>query len=525
MSMLNAADYFYLLSVKDMGHGLLLGFLFLGIFPIGWQLRALGSLNILSKIILALALSLAVGYLIFPNYFDHAEPTVATIGQIVQAGGLAYPSGDQWQFMGLIYGPGIYLSNSIAMLVGDPILGSKLPGVLAYVVSLLVLWHRLPSHIARSALVLIFFFYEFGFWNRPESYLLLLNTLAVALVIKSPSWSLLGTGLLDGIATTFKFTGFLFFIPVTLLLLMQGHSWRQLWVAIVAGLAVALAPYALSSFSLANHLAYVESLASQTLSAGLFHRNLAYSLFSILPIAWLWTGMSKGTSSKHHYGVMILVVIATEFLVCVLASKPGAGPHHLLPGLPIKLWLIYELTHSQEVKGHRSLRFLGLVLWSMSLYYISYGYPKFLKNYFVSVDYLEGQYKARNEFHYLLKKFPNLYVGVTDSKHANYALSFFRPYAFGPDYVDRLDPVAFMEVSFTTNVDDRRFVSKIETCSYPNIILPSNGEPFTLLNFYTNQTLFSDELRSVFAREYRLIEKGTYFNVFECNKNPPTEKL
>jgi hypothetical protein len=374
-------------------------------------------------------------------------------------------------------------------------------------------------------LVLIFFFSEFGFWNRPESYLLLLSTLSVALVLKSSSWGLLCTGLLAGIATTFKFTGFLFFIPVTFLLLMQGHSWRQLWLAIFAGLAVALAPYALSSFSFANHLAYVQSLASQTLSEGLFHRNLAYSLFSILPIAWLWTAMSKANSSKNNYGVMIMMVIVTEFLVCVLASKPGAGPHHLLPGLPIKLWLIHELSRSQEVTGHRSLRFLGLVLWSMSLYYIAYGYPKFLKNYFVSVDYLEGQYKARKEFHTWLKKFPNLYVGVTDIKHANYSLSFFRPYAFGPDYADKLDPVAFMEVSFTTNVDDRRFVSKIETCSYPHIILPANGQPFTLLNFYTNKPLFSDELRRVFASEYRLIEKGTYFNVFECGKKPTADKL
>ena len=522
--MLNAADFLYLLSVKDMGHGLLLGLLFLIVLPKGWQFSALSSLNILSKIIFVLALSLAVAYLIFPNYFDHAEPTVATLGQIVQAGGLAYPSGDQWQFMGLIYGPGIYLSNSIAMLVGDPVLGSKLPGVLAYVVSLFVLWHRLPSPMSRSALVLIFFFYEFGFWNRPESYLLLLNTLAVALIIKSPSWGLLAIGLLAGIATTFKFTGFLFFIPAVVVLLVQGHSLRQLWGAIFTGLAVTLAPYALSSFSLANHLAYVQSLASQSLSAGLFHRNLAYSLFSILPIAWLWTGMSKGTSSKNHYGLMILVVILTEFLVCVLASKPGAGPHHLLPGLPIKLWLIHELTRSQEVKEHRSLRFLGLILWSMSLYYIAYGYPKFLKNYFVSVDYLEGQYKARKEFHSLLKKFPNSYVGVTDSQHANYSLSFFRPYAFGQDYADRLDPVAFMEVSFTTNVDDRRFVSKIESCSYPFIILASSGQPFTLLNFYTNKPLFSDDLRRIFAREYRLIEKGTYFNIFECSKKLPTDK-
>ena len=131
---------------------------------------------------------------------------------------------------------------------------------------------------------------------------------------------------------------------------------------------------------------------------------------------------------------------------------------------------------------------------------------------------------VQKEFHSLLKKFPDLYVGVTDSTHANYSLSFFRPYAFGPEYADKLDPVAFMEVSFTTNIDDRRFVSKIKTCSYPFIILPLNGKPFTLLNFYTNKPLFSDELRRVFASEYRLIEKGTYFHIFQCGKKSSADK-
>jgi len=47
----------------------------------------------------------------------------------------------------------------------------------------------------------------------------------------------------------------------------------------------------------------------------------------------------------------------------------------------------------------------------------------------------------------------------------------------------------------------------------------------TLLNFYTNKPLFSDELRGSFAREYRLIEKGTYFNIFECDKKTPSDEL
>lgn len=516
--MFNPLEYLYLLSIKDMGHGLLLGCLLLIALPKVWQVTVLNSLTVLSPICLFLAISIALAYLIFPNYFDHAEPTVATIGQIVATGGIAYPTGDQWQFNGLVYSPGIYVVNSLAVQLADPVLGSKLAGVLAYIMSLCILWRRLPNHLSRAGLVLIFCFYEFGFWNRPESYLLLLSTLAVALMSSRSTWGLLGIGLLAGLATTFKFTGFLFFIPIAIYFLLTGQTFRQLWVAVFVGITIAALPYALSSFSLVNHFSYVQSLATQTLSNGLLQRNLAYALFSILPIVWLWFALPSKSSTKKVLGLMIISVMLTECVVCIVASKPGAGPHHLLPGLPIKLWLIHELTLNKDEMRQGAVRFLGLVMWSMSLYYISYGYPKFLKNYFISIDYVQEQFKAKNELLVLLKKYPNAYMGVTDSKHENYALSFLRPHAFTQDYADKLDPVSFMEVSFTKGTDDRLFVSKMEKCSYASVILPARGQAFSLLNFYTTKPLYSDALRKVFALNYRLIEKAGHFNVYECNQ-------
>lgn len=516
--MFNPLEYLYLLAIKDMGHGLLLGCLLLIALPKVWQVTVLNSLAILSPICFLLAISIALAYLIFPNYFDHAEPTVATIGQIIAAGGIAYPTGDQWQFNGLVYSPGIYIVNSLAVQLNDPVLGSKLAGALAYIMSLWILWRRLPNHFSRAGLVLIFCFYEFGFWNRPESYLLLLSTLAVALMSNRFTWCLVSTGTLAGLATTFKFTGFLFFIPIAIYFLLTGQTFRQLGLAIFAGITIAVLPYAFSNFSLVNHFSYIQSLATQTLSNGLLQRNLAYALFSTLPIVWLWFALPSKLNSKKVLGLVISSVILTECAVSFVASKPGAGPHHLLPGLPIKLWLINELTRSKDQMRQQAARFLGLVMWSMSLYYAAYGYPKFLKNYFISIDYVQDQFKAKKELLNLLKKYPNAYMGVSDSKHENYALSFLRPYAFTQDYSDKLDPVSFMEISFTKGTDDRLFVSKIKNCSYASVILPARGQAFSLLNFYTNKPLYSDALREIFALNYRLIEKGNYFNIYQCNQ-------
>jgi hypothetical protein len=120
-------NFLNLLAIKDMGHGLIIGWIVMMVCPVFVQLRLLRTLPYVSAISFALALSLGAVYLLYPNYFDHAEPTVAVIGQIVAAGGQAYPQGADWQFNGLVYGPSLYLLNAIGTQLFDPILGSSCP--------------------------------------------------------------------------------------------------------------------------------------------------------------------------------------------------------------------------------------------------------------------------------------------------------------------------------------------------------------------------------------------------------------
>ena len=514
-------DFLNLLAIKDMGHGLVIGLLVMVASPIKLQLGFLRTLPFLSTLCFVLALSLGVGYLIYPNYFDHAEPTIAIIGQIVASGGQAYPEGVEWQFNGLIYGPSLYLLNALGTQLFDPILGSKLPGVLSYVMGLSLLWWLLPSWFARAMMVLIYLFYEFGFWNRPEAHLLFLTTLGIVLIEneKQRNSTLLGLGLLAGVATTFKFTGFLFFAPLVFVTLMRTNSWRQLPLAVFLGIGVASLPYALPVFSIDNHFAYIQLLATQTLSSGLMQSNIAYAAFSIFPVIWLWSSQ-RNHPEFRQLGMIILVDVFIELLVCIAASKPGAGPHHLLPGLPIKIWLVHQLTYKNKDFSARAYRFLGLVFFVMSIYFISYGYPKFLRVHLVSLDSYWRQVEAKQELIELVKKYPSPLIGVSDDKHENYSLSFYRPYAFGLGYKDKLDPVAFMEINYTLEVDDSLFAEKIQTCTYKSIILPIQGRPFDLSNLYFKykKPLFTDNLRLIFSSSYKLLHSGRFYKVFECSR-------
>lgn len=512
-------NFFNLLAIKDMGHGLIIGMAVLIAFPVYLQLRFLRALPYVSTVCFALAISIGLGYLIYPNYFDHAEPTVAVIGQIVAAGGQAYPQGTDWQFNGLIYGPGLYLLNALGTQLFDPILGSKLPGVFSYVMGLLLIWWLLPSVIPRAMLVFIYLFYEFGFWNRPEAHLLFLSALGIALIARPKTWTMLVLGLLAGLATTFKFTGFLFFIPLVFARLIEGNSWRSLPVAVLLGFGIACLPYTLPAFSFHNHLAYIQLLATQTLSASLMQSNVAYAVFSLIPVVWLWT--SQRDHPRHRQlGLIILVDAVIELLVCVAASKPGAGPHHLLPGLPIKIWLVHQLTFKSNDEKARAYRFFGLVVLVMSIYYVIYGYPKFLRVHLVSFESISRQFQAKQELKTLIQNNPNPLIGVSDDKHENYSLSFYRPYAFTPDYKSKLDPVAFMEVNFTLEVDDSLFAEKIRACTFKSIILPAQGGPFDFSNLYFKykKPLFTDNLKSVFTSSYKLLRREQFYDVYVCSK-------
>ena len=511
-------NFFNLLAIKDMGHGLIIGMAVLIAFPVYLQLRFLRALPYVSTVCFALAISIGLGYLIYPNYFDHAEPTVAVIGQIVAAGGQAYPQGTDWQFNGLIYGPGLYLLNALGTQLFDPIVGSKLPGVLSYVMGLSLIWWLLPSAIPRAMLVLIYLFYEFGFWNRPEAHLLFLSALGIALIARPKTWTILGLGLLAGLAATFKFTGFLFFIPLVFARLIEGNSWRSLPFAVLLGLGIACLPYALPAFSFHNHLAYIQLLATQTLSVSLMQSNVAYAVFSLLPVVWLWASQ-RDHPQHRQLGLIILVDSVIELLVCIAASKPGAGPHHLLPGLPIKIWLVHQLTFKNSDENARAIRFFGLVVLVMSIYYVSYGYPKFLRVHLVSFESISRQFQAKQELKTQLQNNPNPLIGVSDDKHENYSLSFYRPYAFTPDYKSKLDPVAFMEVNYTLEADDSLFAEKIRACTYKSIILPAQGNPFDLSNLYFKykKPLFTDNLKSIFTSSYKLLRRGQFYDVYVCS--------
>ena len=131
----------FLRALQEHQHQLVMDYFFLS--ALGWvywvkirsvTLRAvlIGALAALSIFaVFAYILTIAL-YLLYPNYLDHFQATVASISWLWMQGHELYPDWTTGEVYGLVYGPVLFLINGMALLLLSPsIFASKLPGVLS----------------------------------------------------------------------------------------------------------------------------------------------------------------------------------------------------------------------------------------------------------------------------------------------------------------------------------------------------------------------------------------------------------
>ena len=76
-------------------------------------------------------------YLLYPNYLDHVESTITSLGLVLERGEELYPFPDQYPYHGLLYGPLLATIQATLIPIGMPILvASKIPGLVAFLISI-----------------------------------------------------------------------------------------------------------------------------------------------------------------------------------------------------------------------------------------------------------------------------------------------------------------------------------------------------------------------------------------------------
>lgn len=487
-------------------------------FPV-YALAAVALLPALAELVLT------TWYLFSPTYLDHIEASTASDAQYFRQGIALYPDLNSYTLHGLVYGPLLAELNSLGYLVGTGVLASKLVGwvaawlAIALLVSMPAAGGRRWPWVAATATVLCILA-SFGSVltaDRADSLLVLGATAGFFTVLSCPGLvSLAVVAALAGAAADLKLHGPIYLMPA-LYWWIRGQTQLPVrgWltaaaVAQVAGLLTISLPFLPGNVSLHGYLVYLGLASRHGLAWGEFGWNIAFLASLWTPVALVLVATRAMPPGLRTFAG---VLFAFELLAAVIAAKPGAGIHHLLPFLCFHAFLMQRVLAfaSEQPQGEsRALHgaTAALVVLMLGIAWPAGGSFRHLLEFDLQ---LPRQEATLAELSSLSHRYPRGMLGIADA--SSYDLTSFRPWLTLTG-TPQTDYGALMDLKLS-GVSDAPLALALARCAIPYLYMPRQGVPFSMTNRYGGP-LFSDEVREQFLQQYSLLESGTQFNVYKC---------
>jgi hypothetical protein len=461
------------------------------------------------------------------QYFDNAEPTMTAVGWLFARGQPVYPTIGSAERYAHIYGPFAFIAHGAALSVfGPSIAASKWVGAAAALGSLALIFLALRSVLdARRSIVLtgiyatlLLDFRNYSFWTRPEPLQLFCVAAALVLALRSHGWvAALFIGFFSGLLWNLKITGALYTLPIFTIVYHRA-GWRHVAVACGTALSVAVLPFALSNVSSANYVEWLALSARTGLGLATLRQNLEWAAYFGVPILLSYCAMraEHRSSGPEARSILLALGVATTGIV-VAASKPGAGPYHLLPLLPVILYVVArhlrDASPLDVVDPSVLIVGLGFVLVSVSI--AAAQQAQFL---------LTMNHRAERKDAADIEQFANGHEGVVEMGYGSTeAFTLERPVLVFRNNSYMLDQPAVREHQLAGLELPPASLEALRTCRVSYWLIPKGETPFNARNAYPAvllKPLFSDEFRRVFQQSYRLTGATTYFDVWECRRSP-----
>ncbi len=463
---------------------------------------------------------LAIWYALIEPYDDLAEPTITAVAWLVHSGGSPYHALDAPARYAHIYGPMLFLAHAAAFrLFGSGIGVSKAVGVAAALTAMWFLGLALRTIRSRAAAtawtaVAAIAFLALGnmsFWTRAEPLLTLCVTGALLAALSSrASTATIGVGLAAGLAAGLKLTGILYILPV-LPLVVARHSLRVVVRIGVITAAIAVVPFlVLPAGAAADYWFWFTQSSRNGLRLRLLRPNIEWALSLAAPLSLPF--FTNGFSSRQPGAALLAAAMS---LVVVLGAKPGAGPHHLLPFVPLIVWF-----------GAAAASAAGCSWSSRSI--AAYVLPLLIvaaiqQTLFVSTMVSQVSLRVADDIDAFLRSHPSEKIEMGYSGTSNYfgtaPLSYFRPLLVFHSGSYLLDAPAVQEHQLAGIEIPDSTLRALERCEAAYRLIPRDGEPFAARNLYPqtgHRPLFPDAFRAAFREYYSRTSSTRYFDVYAC---------
>jgi len=483
---------------------------------------------LLAAVSFALYLGQVWIYLSYPGYVDPTETMVASASYLASRGQEVYPLPETGDLYGSLYGPAVFLINGAVLRLDPSVLGSKLQGVAALLLAIGVTWQvmrlRLADELAAllalaTFVVLLLPYGQYAYYNHGDPFLILASALSLAALRLRGFPAAAVIGLLMGFAACLKLHGFIYVTPAAFCLVGREDTARRrlALAAMMAGSAVlaVAAPFMVPNVSLVGYLRYLALAGHHGLRLIVFCLNLVFASAFCAPVVWLLVWRRPVLAREDRWLVGGFALAGT--VVVIIGSKVGAGPHHLLPLIPVGLYVAAAIT-ARSAEG-RPIPLRVRNLWAVALLVALLGNHIGFAQSYGGVSYYAlyrsepAMHEAIDELREMARTYPGAQMGASDDQHFSDVFPAV-VLVFEAKQL-HLDNAAWLDLA-TGGVSSSAPIRFLNDCRIPSWILPAEGPPFSLGNHYTGQPLFSDEFRSTFFANYQPAKTGRFYRAWTC---------
>lgn len=470
-------------------------------------------------------------YLGVDGYLDHMEANVAIPSWLWMSGRPIYPAADRPIEFLTTFGPLIYLANAAFFATfGGSILTSKLGGVLAAagtVVFVAVALRRVRplGAIAVAILALagiLLMNMPPAFWNRPDSFLLLLAGAGLCLLrrVEHRGTSLgaaLTLGVIIGLSVNLKVHAFLYFLPMIAWFAAGEKTIRRTiltlsWIGIPS-IIVFLLPFALPGVSMIDYVSeMLRLIPAVTHGEEITAKVLRFSILYAIPAStFLLLNPSASVGERRRrraYGITFIISLSALFYP---ATTTGAGTHHLMPLAPFAVDFLARLwaaKHDRQAVRRTAVAIFAIVMVAISL-------PK-QKQLLRQMDAVAGR-GVGTDLRDIIAANPGRPIEMGyGSSFSGYQDSFLRPLLVFAGNPFSFEAMTFMELRNLKQEFPPSSVRHLESCVTAVWLIPKDEVPFSLQSYYDGKPAFGEAIPRTFLATYEKSSSSRYFDLWTC---------
>jgi hypothetical protein len=477
-------------------------------------------ISVAASVVISVNVVAALIYFVLPQYSDHIEPHVVITALNAHQGLPLYPDWSQGEgAYGMLYGPFLYAAVGLPLFASKSVIASKLVTSTAFLFATAAMWCQgrrssTPSAglIAKIHLLALIPFGFWAFWVRSEPLLLALAAGGVMVIqIRSDTLRWLALGVFAGLATAIKIHAALYFIPLGVFALVRASDAKAAILCAATGaagfIAALVAAFAASPHEAVNFGRYVATMSRHGLSEHLLFVNLLAALALTAPYGiLLW--QRRASLGRDWSTVLTAASMAlTVALVILVGAKPASGPRHLMPLIPVLLFLTLTGRGPKVIEANDPSPILAAAMIAAALSPLATT-AVFLRS---AVRGIGDTLTAYREAADLTALYPGAQFGPTDMDHYHMLQNRVGAALRGARLT--FDVAAWMDLEFA---GIRPSDDAADFSPGPLVwILPRDGAPFSQYSWY-NRAMFSPAFQTNFQSRCQQVDVRTTFTAWRC---------